>query len=165
MSKVYSIKAVQKIPVDISVAWSFFSNPRNLQNITPPDVDFKVISEYVDDSMYPGQVIEYRLKPLWGIPFYWMTEITHVRDKKFFVDEERFGPYSFWHHQHHFTVIEGGVEMTDIVHYKVAGWFLGDVLNSLIIRKQLRKIFSFRFKATEERFGNWPGQTENIAIS
>ncbi|HVX48955.1 MAG TPA: SRPBCC family protein [Chitinophagaceae bacterium] len=164
MSKVYTIKAVQKIPIDIDTAWAFFSNPGNLQEITPPDVDFRVTSKYLDSTMYPGQVIEYKLKPLWGISFYWMTEITHVNDRKFFIDEQRFGPYTLWHHQHHFAVIEGGVEMTDFVHYKVPAWFIGDILNAVVIKKQLGKIFSFRFTAVEKKFGRWPGQEEDIVI-
>jgi len=163
MSKVYSITAVQKIPVDIKTAWDFFSSPHNLQAITPPEIYFKVTSKY-SSNMYPGQIIEYRVKPLLGITFYWMTEITHVSESKFFVDEQRFGPYSMWHHQHHFTIIEGGVEMTDIVHYKIPYWFLGDMVNSVLVRKQLRKIFNYRHKAVIQQFGNWPGERENIVI-
>lgn len=164
MSKVYTIKTIQKIPVDINTAWQFFSNPGNLAAITPADMSFAVISKYSGNIMYPGQIIEYKVKPLPGLRVYWMTEITHVSDKKFFVDEQRFGPYSLWHHQHHFTVIEGGVEMTDIVHYKIPYWFIGDIANSLLVRKQLQKIFSFRYKAVNDKFGAWPGQTENVVL-
>jgi len=164
MSKVYTIKTVQKIPVDIDTAWAFFSSPHNLEAITPNDIEFKVTGKYAGATMYPGQIIQYKLKPLLGLTFYWMTEITHVSDKKFFVDEQRFGPYRMWHHQHHFKQIDGGVEMTDIVHYKIPYWFIGDVANSLVVRKQLRGIFAFRFKAVEERFGNWAGQKEDILI-
>jgi len=123
MSKVYSLKTVQQLPLNLDQAWDFFSNPKNLQKITPGDMGFTVISKYHGEKMYPGQIIEYTVKPLLGIPLYWMTEITHVMDKKFFVDEQRFGPYSLWHHQHHFKAVEGGVEMTDIVHYKLPFWF------------------------------------------
>ncbi|MEI9955871.1 MAG: SRPBCC family protein [Ferruginibacter sp.] len=90
--------------------------------------------------MYAGQVIEYTVKPVLGIPLYWMTEITHVVDKTYFIDEQRFGPYSLWHHQHHFKVVEGGVEMTDIVHYKLRYWFLGSIVHTVLVKKQL-KIF------------------------
>ena len=165
MSKVYSIKAVQKIPVDIASAWAFFSNPKNLEAITPTGIYFKVISKYAGDAMYPGQIIEYRLKPLPGKTFYWMTEITHVDDKKYFVDEQRFGPYSLWHHQHHFKEITGGIEMIDIVHYKIPYWFAGDIANSLFVRKQLRSIFNYRFTAIENKFGKWGGQKEDVIIS
>lgn len=153
MSKVYSLKTVQNIPVSIDKAWDFFSSPANLQAITPANLGFKIISKHHGEKMYAGQVIEYKVSPLLGIPLYWMTEITHVEYKKYFVDEQRYGPYSMWHHQHHFKVIEGGVEMTDIVHYKLPLWFLGDMANGLFVKKQLQQIFDYRFKKVEELFG------------
>jgi ligand-binding SRPBCC domain-containing protein len=153
MSKVYSFKTLQKIPISLDEAWAYFSNPANLANITPDNMGFKTISKYHGDTMYAGQVIEYRVSPVLGIPLYWMTEITHVDDKKYFVDEQRYGPYSMWHHQHHFKAIEGGVEMTDIVHYKLPMWFLGDIANTLFVNKQLNGIFDYRFKKVEELFG------------
>lgn len=164
MSKVHTIKAVQKIPVDINVAWAFFSSPHNLEAITPDDIKFRVTGKYSGTAMYPGQIIQYRLTPLLGLTFYWMTEITHVSDKIFFVDEQRFGPYSMWHHQHHFKQVDGGIEMTDIVHYKIPYWFIGEIANTLLVRKQLKNIFTFRFKAIEERFGQWQGQKEDVVI-
>jgi len=154
MSKIYSLKTVQKIPIGIDTAWDFFSNPRNLAVITPEHMGFKTLSKHHGDKMYAGQIIEYEVSPLMGIPLYWMTEITHVEDKKYFVDEQRYGPYSMWHHQHHFKVIEGGVEMTDIVHYKLPLLFLGDIANSLFVKKQLDQIFEYRYKKVEELFGN-----------
>jgi ligand-binding SRPBCC domain-containing protein len=155
MSKVYSLQTVQRIPVSLDKAWDFFSNPANLQAITPSNMGFKVISKYHGPTMYPGQIIEYKVKPLLGIPLYWMTEITHVQDRQFFVDEQRFGPYSLWHHQHHFKAVEGGVEMTDIVHYKLPLWILGDLAQVLFVKKQLQQIFDFRFQKVEELFGRW----------
>ena len=153
MSKVYSFKTVQQIPISLDEAWDFFSNPANLANITPDGMGFKTISKFHGDTMYAGQVIEYKVSPVLGIPLYWMTEITHVDDKKYFVDEQRYGPYSMWHHQHHFKVVEGGVEMTDIVHYKLPLWFLGDIANTVLVKKQLNGIFDYRFKKVEEMFG------------
>ena len=152
MSKVYSLKTVQKIPVSINVAWDFFSNPKNLADITPGNMGFHIISKHHGEKMYPGQLIEYTVRPVFNIPLYWMTEITHVEDKKFFIDEQRFGPYSLWHHQHHFTPVEGGVEMTDIVHYKLPFWFLGDIANSLFVANKLQKIFHYRFEKVEQLF-------------
>jgi ligand-binding SRPBCC domain-containing protein len=102
--------------------------------------------------MYPGQIIEYIVKPVLGIPLYWMTEISHVEDKKYFVDEQRFGPYTMWHHQHHFKQVPEGIEMTDIVHYKLPLWFLGDIAHFLFVKKQLKGIFDHRFKVVEEMF-------------
>jgi ligand-binding SRPBCC domain-containing protein len=158
MSKVYSLKATQKMPVDINSAWDFFSKPDNLKDITPAALGFKVISQHHGDKMYAGQLIEYRISPVAGIPLYWMTEITHVEDKKYFVDEQRYGPYSLWHHRHHFEIIDGGVEMTDIVHYKIPFWFIGDLANAMLVRKKLKEIFEYRFKVVEEKFGKWSQQ-------
>lgn len=161
MSRVYSLKTVQRIPVTIEEAWDFFSKPENLKDITPPDLDFQVRSHHHGSRMYPGQIIEYTVKPVLGVPLYWMTEITHVKDFSFFVDEQRYGPYSLWHHQHHFKSIEGGVEMTDIVHYKIPFWILGDIANTLFVKDQLRKIFDFRYTAVEQRFGKWNHVSDN----
>jgi ligand-binding SRPBCC domain-containing protein len=153
MSKVYSLKFVQVLPVSLEEAWDYFSRPSNLKDITPPSLNFKIISRHQGDRMYAGQVIEYKVHPVLGIPLYWMTEITHVKELQYFVDEQRYGPYSLWHHQHHFREVEGGVEMTDLVHYKIPFWFLGDIANSLFIKKQLAEIFDFRFKKAEALFG------------
>ena len=152
MSKVYSIKTVQVLPISLEKAWDFFSSPANLAEITPKNLGFNIISKHHGEKMYAGQIIEYKVSPVLGIPLYWMTEITHVEQHKFFVDEQRFGPYSMWHHQHHFKEVPGGVEMTDIVHYKMPFWFLGDIANSVFVKKQLNDIFDYRFKAVEKIF-------------
>jgi len=162
MSKVYHIKTVQNIPADIDEIWEFFSNPLNLKDITPGSLDFKVTTPPYGEKVYAGQVIEYTIKPVLGIKLYWMTEIAHVKDKAYFVDEQRYGPYSLWHHQHHFTIVDGGVNMVDIVHYKIPFWFAGDIANAVFVQKQLRGIFEYRYKAVEEKFGQWLGQTPDI---
>ena len=146
MSKVYSLKTVQVLPVSLDEAWEFFSSPKNLAEITPKELQFNIVSKHHGETMYAGQVIEYTVRPILNIPMYWMTEITHVEDRQYFVDEQRYGPYSLWHHQHHFKEVEGGVEMTDIVHYKLPMGFLGDWANSLFVSGQLKEIFDFRFK-------------------
>ena len=151
----YSLKTVQNIPISLNEAWNFFSRPDNLKEITPAAMGFVIKSKHHGERMYAGQIIEYTVKPLLSIPLYWMTEITHVDEGKYFVDEQRFGPYSLWHHQHHFTEIAGGVEMTDIVHYKIPFWFVGDLINSLFVKNQLKQIFDFRQKKVEEKFGVW----------
>ncbi len=114
--------------------------------------------------MYAGQLIEYKVSPLLGIPLYWMTEITQVVHRQYFIDEQRYGPYSLWHHKHFFKEVPGGVEMTDIVHYKLPLWWLGDMANSLFVRQQLRNIFTYRFQQTETLFGKWPGQEITLAF-
>ncbi len=155
MSKVYSIHTEQFIPISLQEAWDFFSSPANLAKITPEKMGFNIISKHHGAKMYPGQIIEYTVKPLLGIPLYWMTEITHVKEGAYFIDEQRFGPYTMWHHQHHFTEVKGGVKMEDIVHYKIPLGFLGDIAQLVMVKKQLQGIFDFRFKAVEAKWGNY----------
>ncbi len=162
MSKVYSFKKVQLLPISLNKAWEFFSNPANLANMTPANMCFKIVSQHHGGKMYAGQIIEYTVKPLLGFPLYWMTEITHVENEEYFIDEQRFGPYSFWHHQHHFKVVQGGVEMTDIVHYKIPFWFLGDIANKLFVKKQLNNIFRYRFEKAEELFGKISAEKSKV---
>ncbi len=164
MSSVYSIKTVQKIPISLETAWDFFSKPDNLKEITPKNLGFNIVSKHHGTKMYAGQIIEYTVRPILGIPLYWMTEITHVADHQYFVDEQRFGPYSMWHHQHHFKSIEGGVEMTDIVHYKLPLWFLGDIANTIMVKAQLRGIFNHRYKAVDERFGSFKDAQNEVVF-
>ena len=152
MSKVYQLKKTQILPCSLEEAWAFFSNPHNLAKITPPSLNFKVLSTDQKETMYAGQVIEYKVHPVLGIPLYWMTEITHVDQHKYFVDEQRFGPYSLWHHQHHFKETPAGTEMTDIVHYKLPFWFLGDIAHAWFVKKKVREIFDFRYKVVENLF-------------
>lgn len=151
MSKVYSFTTEQQLKMTMDKAWDFFSNPANLQAITPDELSFKILTPDLG-RMYAGQVIEYKVRPVLNIPVYWMTEITHVSDKKYFVDEQRFGPYSLWHHQHHFTANDKGVMMKDIVHYKLPFWILGDIANTLFVKNKLKQIFDFREKVIEEKF-------------
>lgn len=150
----FSITTVQKLPVHLEEAWNFFSNPSNLKLITPPSMDFRIISPLYN-TIYAGQLIEYTVKPVTGIGVYWMTEITHIEERKYFIDEQRCGPYALWHHQHHFREIEGGVEMMDIVHYRNPLGLLGNLANKLFVKKQLKKIFDYRFSQIEEMFGKW----------
>lgn len=151
---VHTLKRVQRLPISLEQAWDFFSSPGNLKEITPAYMGFEVTSDPdFLDKMYAGQVITYFVKPVLGIPLFWMTEITHVQHHQFFVDEQRVGPYSLWHHQHHFKAIPGGVEMTDLVHYRAPLGFLGDIANALFIKQQLKGIFDYRWNMLEERFG------------
>jgi ligand-binding SRPBCC domain-containing protein len=151
---VHTLKTVQRLPISLEHAWDFFSSPANLKEITPDHLDFRITSDpQFLGKMYAGQIITYTVRPLLGIPMFWMTEITHVQDHQFFVDEQRFGPYALWHHQHHFRAIEGGVEMTDYIHYKVPLGPLGDLANWLLVRGQLKQIFDYRYRVLEQKFG------------
>lgn len=107
---------VQEIPCSLEEAWNFFSDPANPSRITPADMGFIITSQPQGNRLYPGQIITCEVRPLWGIPMSWMTEITHVNPGSYFVDEQRIGPYRLWHHQHHFRKTERGIEMRDIVH-------------------------------------------------
>jgi ligand-binding SRPBCC domain-containing protein len=151
----YSFHTKQLIPISIEQAWDFFSSPANLQRITPPEMRFQIISRFHGLRMYPGQLIEYKVRPFLGIPVYWMTEITQVQEPVYFIDQQRFGPYTLWHHQHHFKAIPGGVEMTDIVHYRIPLGILGDFANWLFVKQKLESIFQYRYKSVEELFGSW----------
>lgn len=151
---VYHLSRTQRLPISLEQAWAFFSSPLNLKEITPEHMDFRVTSDLKSiENMYAGLVITYTVRPLLGIPMFWMTEITHVVKHQFFVDEQRVGPYRIWRHQHHFKAIPGGVEMTDIVHYQPPLGFLGAIANSLFIRRQLKSIFDYRYDKLERLFG------------
>jgi ligand-binding SRPBCC domain-containing protein len=155
---IYTLKRVQRLPITLEQAWAFFSSPSNLKEITPSYMGFEVTSDtdFSNRPTYAGQIITYTVKPVLGIPMFWMTEITHVEAGKFFVDEQRVGPYAIWHHQHHFQSIPGGVEMTDLVHYKVPLGWLGDLANALFVKRQLTQIFDYRWNKLEEMFGKMP---------
>lgn len=160
----HSIKSVQKIPASLKDVWEFFSSHANLQTITPASMGFSVISKHHGEKMYAGQVIEYRVSPFLRIPLYWMTEITHAEELKYFIDVQRKGPFRLWHHQHHFKEIDGGVEVTDVIHYKNRLGFVGEMANNLFVKKQLNRIFKYRFAKTEELLGKWEGQRPFIQI-
>ncbi len=151
----YQLIKTQKLPVTISEVWNFISSPENLKEITPEHMGFVVTSNTGKEKMYPGMIITYKVSPLLGIKLNWMTEITQVKDHEYFVDEQRIGPYSMWHHQHKIEPIEGGVLMTDIVTYQPPMGILGAIANSLLIKKQLQEIFEFRTIALEMRFGKF----------
>lgn len=141
------------MPVSIDKAWEFFSDPSNLQTITPRDMNFIIRSGHELGHTYPGQIIVYSVSPLFNIPTTWVTEITHVNAPYFFVDEQRKGPYNLWHHQHHFKSLENGMtEMTDILHYEIPFGPLGRLLNALLISKKIDGIFEYRKKVLEMMF-------------
>jgi ligand-binding SRPBCC domain-containing protein len=142
----------QFVKTDLQTCWDFFSSPANLKRITPSYMGFDVKTE-VPTKMYEGLIIAYTVKPLLGIPVEWVTEITHVKDKSFFVDEQRKGPYTMWHHEHHFKEVEGGVEMTDIVSYIIPLGFLGKLVEPFLVQPKLEEIFAYRFKIVKEVFG------------
>ncbi|HEX8392061.1 MAG TPA: SRPBCC family protein [Longimicrobium sp.] len=148
--KLYTLDQIQRVPIPIAEAWEFFSDARNLERITPPDMGFEVTSA-LPERMYAGMLVTYRVRPLMGVPVTWVTEITHVDEPRLFVDEQRFGPYRFWHHQHLFREIPGGTEMRDIVNYALPPG--GGVARKWLVAPRLEQIFAHRRRVLEERFG------------
>ena len=130
--KLYRLETIQKLPISILEAWKFLSDPKNLKQITPNYMGFKIVKG-AESSMYAGQIIEYVITPLLGIPTTWVTEITHVKEPEYFVDEQRFGPYALWHHKHFIKPIKNGVEMVDLVDYKIPFGFLGRLAQPLVV--------------------------------
>ena len=152
----HELSRTQRLPISLETAWAFFSSPKNLSKITPEGMGFTITTDLADlEKMYPGQIIGYIVRPVMGIPMQWVTEITHVQEGEFFVDEQRFGPYKFWHHKHFFLKIPGGVEMRDVVHYKVPLGILGRVANFLFVRRKLEQIFDYRQRVLTVVFGEF----------
>lgn len=156
--KTYFFTFEQKLPIPLAEAWDFFSSPLNLAKITPSQMKFKVTSNHLADTkIYPGMIITYKVSPVLGIKMNWMTEITQVKDGEYFVDEQRVGPYALWHHEHHFKAIKGGVLMTDMLHYAVPYGIIGRLGNTLLVNKEVKKIFTYREKAVNDLFGVYKG--------
>ena len=151
--KIYRLEAIQNLPISQKEAWSFLSDPKNLKQITPDYMGFKIVSG-LSEKIYAGQIIQYIVTPILGIPTKWVTEITHVVHEKYFVDEQRFGPYSLWHHKHFIKEIDGGIEMEDVIHYKIPFGPLGVLANYLFVQKKLGSIFVYRRKKLIELFGD-----------
>ncbi|HUK92271.1 MAG TPA: SRPBCC family protein [Blastocatellia bacterium] len=150
--KLHKLHYVARLPIAIGQAWDFFSSPANLSLITPPEMQFQVLSD-LPDRIYGGMISIYRLRPMLGIPVGWVTEITHVDEPNLFVDEQRFGPYKFWHHEHSFRQVDGGVEIDDLIYYGLPMGSIGSLINLLVVRRQLKWVFEFRQRALEARFG------------
>ncbi|MGV8880441.1 MAG: SRPBCC family protein [Sphingobacteriaceae bacterium] len=152
--KTYALKFETDLPIPLQQAWDFFSSPTNLSKITPPEMGFQVTSDFQEgQKMYPGMIITYKVSPLLGLNLNWMTEITHVKELEYFVDEQRFGPYALWHHQHHFKEIPDGVKMTDLLNYAVPYGFIGQIANQVLVKRKIMEIFNFRQQAIEALFG------------
>jgi ligand-binding SRPBCC domain-containing protein len=148
----HRLRVVQHLPVGIDGAWAFFSSPKNLGAITPPWLDFCVTGE-VPDEMHAGTILTYTVRPALGLKVRWVTEITHLEAPRFFVDEQRFGPYRFWHHQHRLRPVAGGTEVEDVVHYALPYGPLGTLVHALAVRRKLEEIFAYRREALARRFG------------
>ena len=146
------IKRKQLINCNIEKLWDFISSPKNLKKITPKSMSFDIQSNNSEEKIYPGMIIIYKVSPLFKIPITWITEITHVKEKKYFVDEQRVGPYKIWHHEHILEEQKNGVLMTDIITYVPPFGLIGGVMNILFIKNKVNKIFDYRNKILNKLF-------------
>ena len=152
--KIYTLHKTQKLPISVDEAWEFLSHPKNLKIITPAKMSFDIISG-ADRPIYAGQILQYKVTPMMGIRTKWVSEIKSIVPKKYFVDEQLYGPYSLWHHKHFIREIEGGVEMEDIIDYKIPLGILGQMIHPLLVKPRLEEIFNYRQKKLVELFGEY----------
>lgn len=150
--RLYRFENCQFLPISVEDAWDFFSRPENLEQITPPDLGLRITSA-LPERMHAGMIVTYRVSPFGGLSLPWVTEITHADEPAFFVDEQRSGPYRFWHHQHHFRAVAAGVEMTDLVHYRLPMGLLGDLLAGGRVARRVAGIFAYRRTVLAALFG------------
>lgn len=150
-AKLRRLECRQILPLSLAAAWEFFSRPENLATITPPDLGFTVTSP-LPERMYAGMIVTYTVSPFGLVRIPWVTEITQVREPEFFVDEQRSGPYRFWHHQHHFRKADGGIEMTDLIHYRLPYGLPGDLAAGALVERRLASIFAYRRRKLAELF-------------
>ena len=152
--KIYTLRKTQKLPITLDKAWEFLCNPANLSKLTPSEMNMTIISGS-DRPMYAGQILQYSVTPLAGIKTKWVSEITQFENKKYFVDLQLYGPYALWHHKHFIHEIEGGVEMEDIIDYKVPFGFLGQIVQPILVKPKLEQIFNYRREQLETLFGKY----------
>lgn len=151
--KLHKLERIQIINSDIKTVWKFFSRPENLNEITPPDMNFEILTKNLPDEIHPGLIIEYKVSPFKGFKSHWVTEIKHVIQEKLFVDEQLFGPYKFWHHLHLFEELETNkIRMTDRVYYSLPFGMMGEIVHLILIRERLNEIFDYRYQTIEKLF-------------
>ncbi len=164
--KIYQLYRKQILPIPLQEAWDYFSTPNNLNELTPPEMKFQILGsdtlppERQNERTFPGQIIRYRITPFAGIPMSWTTEITKCEVGKYFIDEQRFGPYKLWHHQHHFQETSDGVLMEDILHYGLPMGWIGRLIAGRFVQNKVEHIFDYRYKMLEQRFN-----TDKIVFS
>lgn len=161
--KLYQLHSKQRLPISLEEAWDFLSSPANLKRITPEHMGFHILSG-ADRPMFPGQIIQYKVSPFPGYATKWVTEITHVKEGEYFVDEQRFGPYALWHHKHFLKSADQGVEMEDIIDYKIPFGILGQLAHPILVKKQLKQIFAYREKKLIELFGKVEGSRNFLEL-
>ncbi len=163
LQDMHTLSYSQKLPLSLEQCWDFFSSPKNLKIITPEHLGFEILNGH-DTPIYPGKMINYTIKPILNIPIEWVTEITHVQKPNYFIDEQRIGPYRLWHHEHHFEPFQNGVIMRDYVCYELYFGYIGKVVNSVWVKKELEAIFRYRKEKLEQLF-NLTKTAQQISIS
>lgn len=148
----YYLEFSQTVPLSLKKSWDFFSSPSNLALLTPPELHFEMVTPE-EEKMYPGQIISHLIRPVWNFPIEWVTEITQVKELDYFIDEQRFGPYKFWHHEHRFVEVPGGVEIIDKIYYKMPFGIFGKMVHFFKVERDLQIVFSYRHAKLEELFG------------
>lgn len=148
----YKFQQTQNIRVDIKKAWEFFSSPDNLKLITPKNMNIQILNRSDAGDMYPGMIITYTLSPLFNLRVKWATEITQIRDYKYFIDNQIKGPYKIWHHEHHFKETKDGIEMRDILFYDLPLGIIGKFAHKLFVKKRIEEIFNYRTEKIKELF-------------
>ena len=152
--KIYNLSSKQNLPITLDEAWEFLSNPTNLKKITPEYMGF-IIKSGADRPLFAGQIIQYIVTPILGIKTQWVSEITHVEYKKYFVDVQLYGPYALWHHKHFLREIPGGVEVEDVIDYKIPLGFIGQLVHPFLVAPKIKEIFAHREKKLIEIFGEF----------
>ena len=152
MMKVHTLEQEQFVPISLEEAWSFFSSPRNLLEMTPPEMGFRIVS-LPSETLYEGEIIRYSVKVMPGFWIPWVSEIKVLREGESFIDDQISGPFKFWHHRHSFEEKDGGTVVRDLINYSVGFWPFGEIAHALFVKKQLGKMFQHRRKTLEEKFG------------
>lgn len=148
----YQFRAEQFLPIPIEQAWAFFSAAQNLSKITPPEMKFNVLTQLKDEEIYNGMLIDYTVRPLFGIPLHWQTEICKVERPTMFTDQQLKGPFKTWHHTHTFKSVAGGTLMCDVVDYELPLGIIGKLAHAILVKQRVENIFIFRKKILDQFF-------------
>ena len=150
----YTFQHHQELCLSIEQCWEFFSNPANLKVLTPPSLRMDIEEKDNSPKIYPGMILSHTIRPFLNIPLQWISEITHILPFQYFIDEQLYGPYKFWHHEHRFRPSTKGVEVSDTIHYMMPYGYLGQAAHRLGIKQKIEEAFVFRKNTLEELFGS-----------
>jgi len=149
--KIYQLYRQQTLNMTVQEAWSFFSSPSHLNDITP-DFFHVTITSKVPEKIYAGLMISYQMKAVFGIPMNWLSEVSHCDEPKRFVYEQRIGPFKFWSHEVCLTEQQNGILLEDIMFYAMPLAWLGQLINTVLIADKLERIFDTRHAYLQSKF-------------